>query len=145
MNKIDFEGLMNELKSENRGYMSYDCKEGMLFLEAYTGYQRLLVDKKSKSVVELVDKNGNMVAFTLKDVSESVIDNDIDTGNAHALLARYRFFVHDFKRGKAIVEWTICPDGRFFADGDGFGAEDYDELTAKAVINRKGEVLVPFQ
>lgn len=144
MNTIDFESLMKELKSKNRGYMSYDCKEGMLFLEAYTGYQRLLVDKNSKNVVELVDKNGNMVAFTLKDVSKSVIANDVETRNARSLLARYRFFVHAFKKGKAVVEWTICPDGRFFADEDGFGAENYDELTATAVINRKGEVLVPF-
>ena len=46
--------------------------------------------------------------------------------------------------GKAVVEWTICPDGRYFADEDGFGAEDCDELTATAVIDRKGQVLIPF-
>lgn len=144
MDTNEFECLMGSLESGDSGYMCYDCKDGMLFLESRTGYQCLLVDKKNGDVVELVDKEGNMVAFTLENVSQSVIDRDVETGNARALLARYRFFVHEFKGGKAAVEWTICPDGRYFEDGDGFGAEDCDELTATAVIDRKGRVLVPF-
>lgn len=144
MNTNEFETLMKELKSADSRYICYDCKEGMLFLESNTGWQCLLVDKKDKSFVELVDKDGNMVAFTLKDVEKSVLDRDVETGNAHALLVRYRFFVYDFKGGKAEVEWTICPDGRYFADEDGFGGEDCDELTVTAVIDRKGKVLVPF-
>lgn len=144
MDTNEFECLMGSLESGDCGYMCYDCKDGMLFLESRTGYQCLLVDKKNGDVVELVDKEGNMVAFTLEDVSQSVIDRDVETGNARALLARYWFFVHEFKGGKAAVEWTICPDGRYFADEDGFGGDDCDELTVTAVIDRKGKVLVPF-
>ena len=144
MDTNEFERLMGSLESGNSGYMCYDCKEGMLFLESRTGYQRLLVDKEHEDIVELVDKDGYMVAFTPKDVSKSVIDRDVETGNASSLLARYRFFVHEFKEDKAVVEWTICPDGQYFADEDGFGAEDCDELTATAVIDRKGQVLIPF-
>lgn len=144
MDTNEFEVLMKELKSGNSSYMCFDCKEGMLFLKSCTERQCLLVDKKNKSFVELVDKYGNMVAFTLKDVEKSVLDRDVETGNDHALLVRYRFFVYEFKGGKAKVEWTICPDGRYFADEDGFGGEDCDELTVTAVIDRKGKVLVPF-
>ena len=145
MDTNEFECLMGSLESCDSGYMCYDCKDEMLFLESRTGYQGLLGDKKNGDVVELVDKDGYMVAFTLEDVSQSVIDRDVVTGNARSLLARYRFFVYEFKGGKAVVEWTICPDGRYFADEDGFGAEDCDELTATAVIDRKGQVLVPFR
>lgn len=144
MNTNEFENLMRSLEAGNSGYMCFDRKEGMLFLEARTGRQCLLVDKRDKHVVELVDKDGRIVAFTPEDVSPSVITRDVETGNARALIARYRFFVYEFKDGRAEVEWTVCPDGSFFADGDGFGAEDCKELTVKAVINRKGEVLVPF-
>ena len=144
MDTNEFECLMGSLESGDSGYMCYDCKDGMLFLESRTGYQYLLVDKKNGDVVELVDKEGNMVAFTIKDVEKSVLDRDVETGNAHALLVRYRFFVYEFKGDKAEVEWTICPDGRYFADEDGFGGEDCDELTATAVIDRQGKVLVPF-
>lgn len=144
MDTNGFEALMKELKSADSSYMCFDRKEDMLFLMSRTERQCLLVDKRNKSFVELVDKDGNMVAFTLKDVDKSVLSRDVNTGNAHALLARYRFFVYEFKGGKAVVEWTICPDGRYFADEDGFGGDDCDELTVTAVIDRKGEVLVPF-
>lgn len=144
MNTNEFENLMKSLESGNSGYACFDCKEDMLFLEAHTGKQCLLVDKRNRVIVELVDKDGRMVAFSPKDVSPSVIARDVETGNARTLIARYRFFVYAFKDDRAEVEWTICPDGSFFADEGGFGAEDCKELTAKAVINRKGEVLVPF-
>ena len=144
MNTNEFENLMRSLEVGDSGYMCFDRKEDMLFLEARTGRQCLLVDKRDKHVVELVDKDGRMVAFTPEDVSPSVVTRDVETGNARALVARYRFFVYEFKDGRAEVEWTVCPDGSFFSDGDGFGAEDCKELTVKAVINRKGEVLVPF-
>lgn len=144
MNTNEFENLMGSLEAGNSGYMCFDRKEDMLFLEARTGRQCLLVDKRDKHVVEPVDKDGRMVAFTPEDVSPSVVTRDVETGNARALIARYRFFVYEFKDGCAEVEWTVCPDGSFFADENGFGAEDCKELTVKAVINRKGEVLVPF-
>lgn len=144
MNTNEFENLMRSLETGNNDYRCFDRKEDMLFLETCTGRQCLLVDKRDKHIVELVDKEGRMVAFTPEDVSPSVITRDVETGNARALVARYRFFVYEFKDGRAEVEWTVCPDGSFFADADGFGAEDCKELTVKAVINRKGEVLVPF-
>ena len=144
MNTNEFEYLMKSLEAGNSGYMCFDRKEDMLFLLARIGRQCQMVDKRDKHVVELVDKDGRMVAFTPEDVSPSVITRDVETGNARALVARYRFFVYELKDGRAEVEWTVCPDGSFFADWDGFGVEDCKKLTVKAVINRKGEVLVPF-
>ena len=37
------------------------------------------------------------------------------------------------------------PDGRYFADEDGFGAENYSELIAVAIINKDGILLKPFK
>lgn len=85
MNTNELENLMRNLEAEDSGYMCFDRKEGMLFLEARTGRQCLLVDKRDKHVVELVDKDGRMVAFTPEDVSPSVITRDVETGNARAL------------------------------------------------------------
>ena len=116
----------------------------MLFLESKGSKQRLLIDWRTKQVVELTDFEGTMVAFTEQDVCQSVRDRDVNTDNAVRLRALYRFWVYEFQSGRARVSWTVCPDGRFFADEDGFGGEDYNELTVQAVINRKGEVLIPF-
>ena len=95
-----FAVLMKELKFANSNYIRW--LQGMfVVLKSCTERQRLLVDKKNKNFVELVDKNGNMVAFTLKDVEKSVLDRDAETENAHAQLVRYRFFVYCFKGDKA--------------------------------------------
>ena len=45
MDTNEFECLMGSLETGDSGYMSYDCKDGMLFLESSTGYQCLLVYK----------------------------------------------------------------------------------------------------
>lgn len=44
-----------------------------------------------------------MVAFTLEDVSPSVITQDVETGNARVLITRYRFFVYEFKDARTEV------------------------------------------
>lgn len=36
------------------------------------------------------------------------------------------------------------PDGRYFADEDGFGMEDNDEVTVYCVMNEDLEVIRPF-
>ena len=63
MNTNEFEHLMKSLEAGNSGYMCFDRKEDMLFLVARIGRQCQLVDKRDKHVVELVDKDGRMVAF----------------------------------------------------------------------------------
>lgn len=127
-----------------QGYSIYNCGEDMLFFQSRITKRNLLIDIRNNKVTELTDDNGKMTAFTDMDVSQTVRDQDVNTGNSRSLIADYRFFVHRFRNGQADVEWTICPDGMFFADEDGFGSEDYQELTAKGVINRNGKIIVPF-
>lgn len=127
-----------------KDYSIYDCGEDMLFLQSRRTKRNLLMDVRNNKVTELTDDNGKMTAFTDMDVSQTVRDQDVNTGNSRSLIADYRFFVHRFRNGQADVEWTICPDGLFFADEDGFGSEDCQELTTKGVINRNGKIIVPF-
>ena len=49
------------------------------------------------------------------------------------------------KDGIARVNWTLYPDGRYFADEDGFGMEDNDEVNIDAYIDTECRVLVKFQ
>lgn len=39
----------------------------------------------------------------------------------------------------------MYPEGRYFADSDGYGAEDNEEEVAYCIINRDLEIIVPFQ
>ena len=36
------------------------------------------------------------------------------------------------------------PDGRYFEDDDGFGAEKCEEIILYAYLNEKGRVVTPF-
>lgn len=59
---------------------------------------------------------------------------------------RYWFGRYDnFRNGVCAICWTVYPDGRYFADEDGFGMEDNDEENAYCIINKDLEIIVPFQ
>lgn len=127
-----------------KDYNIYDRGEDMLFLQSKRTKRNLLMDVRNNKVIELTDDYGKMTAFTEKDVSQTVRDYDVYTGNSRSLIADYRFFVYQFRNEQADVEWTICPDGMFFADEDGFGAENCQAQTVKGVIDRNGKIIVSF-
>ena len=143
----DYEYLMLEHDDEgyNDRYSFFDQGEGMVFCAKYNTDAVYLINTNEEKVIQLVDEEGNMVAFTKDDVDESVIKLDVDSDNAANLKAHYRFFVYNYKNGQAEVEWTVMPDGRYFADEDGFGAENCSELIAVAIINKDGKLLKPFK
>lgn len=143
----DYEYLMLEYndKGYNDRFSFFNQGEGMLFCTKYNTDAVYLINTKDEKVIPLVDELGNMVAFTKDDVDESVIRLDVDSDNAENLIAHYRFFVYDFKNGQAEVEWTVMPDGRYFEDEDGFGAEHCSELIAGSIINKEGKLLEPFK
>ena len=58
---------------------------------------------------------------------------------------QFRFWIYAYKDGKALVEWTLQPDGRYFEDEDGFGGEDFEEITLYSYINTKGFFTEPFK
>lgn len=58
---------------------------------------------------------------------------------------QFRFWIYTYKDGKASVEWTLQPDGRYFADEDGFGWESFDEITLYSSIDTNGLFTEPFK
>ena len=44
------------------------------------------------------------------------------------------------------MAWTIYPEGRWFEDDDGFGAEkNLEEETVYCIINSSLNIVIPFQ
>lgn len=95
----------------------------------------------------MVDENGRLVGFTKKDVDYESVGKLEHSGDAYAMETCYggigRYW--DFKDGICVLCWTLYPDGRYFADSDGFGMEDNDEVEVYAIIDRHMHVLIPFQ
>lgn len=57
---------------------------------------------------------------------------------------QFSFSVSKFVDGICYVAWTVQPDGRYFADEDGFGAEDFSEIQLYSKMNTAGEFICPF-
>ena len=58
---------------------------------------------------------------------------------------KFRFWIYKYKDGKASVEWTLQPDGRYFEDEDGFGGENCEEITLYSSIDTNGFFTEPFK
>jgi hypothetical protein len=46
---------------------------------------------------------------------------------------------------KFIMVWTIRPDGFYWMDSWGFGAEDYESVSLYSYIDAKGNFMAPFR
>ena len=87
-----------------------------------------------------------------------VNDNDIDIEaiakvcenglhNAQSKAIRYEGVNRwdGYKNGMCAITWTLYPDGRYFADSDGFGMEDNDEEVVYAIIDTDLNIVEPFR
>lgn len=54
------------------------------------------------------------------------------------------FWIYPYQNGRASVRWLIQPDGRYFADEDGFGMEPYDEIEVYSALDEEGNFTEPF-
>ena len=52
--------------------------------------------------------------------------------------------VWHFRDGFACFEWMVQPDGRYYADEDGFGAERDEEVTLYALLDENGAFVTKF-
>ena len=145
MTELDYNYFQKQIELPSL-YTCYGRGEGMYECTLTGNYvEKYLVNTRTKMVYKLVDFGGNVKAFTNDDVDYESVDKMENAGNAHTLVAHYHFSVGGFEDGVAMVTWTLFPDGRYFADEDGFGMEDNDETTIYAFIDTNCEVLIPFQ
>lgn len=87
-----------------------------------------------------------MVGFTLDDIDWDCVNQLEHNYDAKRLVADYGgLSISDYQDGIAYVSWMLYPDGRYFADEDGFGMEDNDEVNISAYIDTQCRVVVKFQ
>lgn len=101
-----------------------------------------------------IKKQARHVSLLVKTETLLVADNEIDFDATNkgcpdfngCKWVRYWFGRYDnFRNGVCAICWTVYPDGRYFADEDGFGMEDNDEEKIYCIINKDLEIIVPFQ
>lgn len=101
-------------------------------------------DNGTRRLITLVE-HGEVKFLTEADIEPSAMRLIKQQCPHFAFKARYRFWVFPFTGSKAAVEWTVRPDGRYYADSDGFGMTDDKEITLHGFINTKGRPIGQFR
>lgn len=144
-----YKDLMDELNKadEDADYRYRDMGCGMIRFanKSYGNKQLFVVNTSIKKAYKITETDGSLVAFLKDDIEWDNVGQLENNGCAYSLKARYYFGVGDYVNGIARVDWMLYPDGRYFADEDGFGMEDNDEVNIAAYIDTKCRVLVKFQ
>ncbi len=58
---------------------------------------------------------------------------------------RFRSEFSRYDENRYMMLWQIQPDGRYWADDDGFGMENDDEIMLYSFIDKNGDFMGPFQ
>lgn len=145
-----FDELMADLEKSDdlADYYHRDMGYGMLRFSnrSYGNKQVFIVNPATKKVYPISEANGKLVGFTLDDIDWDNVNQLEHNGDAKRLVADYGgLSIGDYQNGIACVDWMLYPDGRYFADEDGFGMEDNDEVYISAYIDTECKVLVKFQ
>lgn len=89
----------------------------------------------------IVDGRGKIKNFPGVEKGEWLKELEFPLNNK----TQFRFWIYAYKDGKASVEWTLQPDGRYFEDEDGFGAENCEEITLYSSLDTNGFFTGPFK
>ena len=106
-----------------------------------------IVNLKTGEMKQLIDDQRKVVGFTEDDFDweklEAIEHRRCldDKVVAYSGLHRYS----NYRNGVCCISWMLYPDGRYFADEDGYGMEDNDEENIYCFIDRHFNVLIPFQ
>ena len=138
------------------GYPELKGRKGILagdgmalfFGEGWRNYELHVANTLTGKIRKLSTTDGELL----------VDDDDIDydaivklcengIGNARAKAIRYAGINRwdGFKDGLCAISWMLYPDGRYFADSDGFGMEDNDEEEVYAIIDTNIDIVEPFR
>lgn len=143
-----YEDLMIDYqKSDNvADYYHKDLGCGMIRFSnrSYGNKQLFIVNTILKKAFPIRKADGALVGIMKDDIDWDSISELEHTGSAYILHADYCFFIDDYKDGVARVEWMLYPDGRYFADEDGFGMEDNDEVNIYGYIDTECRVVTKF-
>ena len=106
---------------------------------------RLKIDHTYR-VAEHCEEIARSLGMSDEEIDFESIDKLENSHNAHTRDIDYAGINRwtNCKNGLIALSWMLYPDGRYFADEDGFGMEDNDEVTVYCVMNEDLEVIRPF-
>lgn len=115
----------------------------------WRSYELFFANIVTGKIRQMSDDDGNVL------VNDSEIDYElIDKVCLHgAIFAHRKIMVYGemnswdlkFKNGITAIIWTLYPDGQYFADEDGYGAENNREERVVAIMDTNLNIIEPFR
>lgn len=124
-------------------YLSQTVVFGMhLYRTATEDSSVYYIDEVRGIRTQVVDKWGRILNFPGIEREEHWVQQVSE----RALQPQIRFRTDFEKRdGRFIMLWQIQPDGRYWEDEDGFGAESDEEVTLYSFLDENGLFTAPFR
>ena len=105
----------------------------------------VFTDPATREQREILDARGRFVDFPGIDRTGLEADAEVlDRMQAHPVV-RYRAEFSRFGRDSYLICWMIQPDGRYWADENGFGGTSDPEICLYALLDREGNYRGPFR
>ena len=154
MDYIKFEIKENEVTVHDcfdlEGRKGMLVGDGMAFFfgEGWRNYELFVANTLTGKIRKLSTEKGKLLVED-SEIDYEAIANECENGigNARAKVIRYASVNRwdGFKNGLCAISWMLYPDGRYFADSDGFGMEDNDEEEVYAIIDTNLNIVKPFR
>lgn len=153
-NSITFE--VNDQKVLVHGYPELEGREGYMSTavvatfdgEGWGNYEKYIANIQTGTIRQLCTRAGRLL---LKDseIDYETIRRECEygVGNAEDKTLNYGALSSwdGFEDGYCAYSWTLYPDGQYFADSDGYGMRDNDEVRVYGVMNENLEFVIPFR
>ena len=106
-------------------------------------YSIIFTNEEKDIKKQIVDKDGNILNFPGVEYTDTL--NDELGKRKIEPVVKYEAIFEMIDGDKFIMVWTVRPDGRYWMDSWGFGAEDYESLSLYTYIDSSGNFTMPFK
>lgn len=111
-----------------------------LFKVNYT----VIFTNEEKSInKQIIDKDGNILNFPGVEYTDK-LKGELNNRTIEPIV-KYAAKFKKIDDNKFLMIWTVRPDGRYWMDSWGFGAEDYESLSLYSYIDSDGNFTMPFK
>ena len=138
------------------GYLELKDRKGVVvgdgiaffFGDGWRNYELYIANTITGEIRKLSTTRGELLVDD-SDIDYNAIAQECENGigNAQAKAIRYAGLNRwdGFKDGLCAISWMLYPDGRYFADEEGFGMENNDEEEVYAIIDTDLNIVEPFR
>ncbi len=136
--------MYHNLNDHGNAYFSkYIVREPYCEYPFKVDFTVLFTNKEKNISKQIIDQDGNILDFPgveYTDVLKAELGKD-----AVEPFVKYEATFEKIDDNKFLMVWTVRPDGRYWMDSWGFGAEDYESLSLYTYIDVDGNFMAPFK